>query len=265
MKAALEVALPVVERISGFHTPPGGYLPHRLQMLARTYESEETGWMRSFLKPGHVVLDVGANIGYLTKIFGQATGPSGRVLAFEPNPLIFPLLARNVARLRQVDVYNRALSSKAGSSPLFLAGRNHSVASFARDYPAKHLAFHGKAEVDSIEVKVTTGDEFLAREEIDAVDLIKIDVEGWEIDVLTGLENTIAAAKNISIFAEFNPEAQKCAGRRPNELLEWFFDREFQLAYSNRDQLRTLSRASIGELSQNLGGRGYATILARRG
>lgn len=264
MKAALEVALPVVERISGFHTPPGGYLPHRLQMLAGTYENEETRLMRSFLKRGQVILDVGANIGYLTKIFGQATGPSGRVLAFEPNPLIFPLLAQNVARLRQVDVYNRALSSKSGSSPLFLAGRNHSVASFARDYPAKHLAFHGGTEVGSVEVKVTTGDEFLQREEIAAVDLIKIDVEGWEIDVLNGLENTIAAAKNIRIFAEFNPEAQECAGHRPYELLEWFFDREFDLAYPEQGRLRTLSRASLGELSQNLRGRGYATILATR-
>lgn len=264
LKTTIEVALHLAERLTGFHTAPGGYLPHRLQMLTGRYEAEETKLMRKFLKPGQTIVDVGANVGYLTRIFARATGTLGRVLAFEPNPLIFPLLAGNVAKLKQVDVFNRGLSSEAGSFPLFLAGRNHSVASFAKDYPAKHLTFHGNAEVESVQAKVTTGDESLIREEIEHVDLIKIDVEGWEIDVLNGLERTISSSRNMMIFCEYNPSAQECAGRTRNELPVWLLDRQFILSYPNHGKLCALSRDSLPQLAEALGPRGYTTIFAKR-
>jgi FkbM family methyltransferase len=264
LKAALEVALPLAERFTGFHTAPGDYLRNRLKILAGTYEAEELALMRQFLKPGQVILDVGANVGYLTRFLGRATGPDGKVYAFEPNPLIFSLLSRNVAKLKQVSVFNFGLSSNAGAFPLFLAGNNHSVASFAKEYPAIHLVFQENVELSSIQAKVVIGDEFLDQEGIEQVDLIKIDVEGWEINALSGLEKTIAASKNLTIFCEYNPAAQKCAGHSGNELLSWLFDRQFTLAYPENGKLQTLPRDSIDQFQEKLGSGGYTTLFARK-
>ena len=99
LKATLKVALPVAERFTGFRTARGEYLRFRLEMLAGTYEAEEINLMQKFLTPGQVIVDVGANAGYLTRFFARSTGPGGKVLAFEPNPLIFPLLRQNMAQL----------------------------------------------------------------------------------------------------------------------------------------------------------------------
>jgi FkbM family methyltransferase len=262
IKAALETALPLAECLTGFRTAHGDYLRNRLRMLAGTYEAEEIRLFRQFLRPGQVIIDVGAHAGYLTRFFARATGREGKVYAFEPNPLIFPLLKRNVTSLKNVSVFNHALSSREGVLPLFLADNNHSVASLAKSYPERHLAFHGNREAAPVEVQAVTGDEFLGRAGIEHVDLIKIDVEGWEIDVLSGLEKTITAAANITIFCEFNPVAQLCAGRERHELLEWLLNRQFSLAYPQAGVLRTLSRPFLSD--QELGRQGYTTIFATR-
>jgi FkbM family methyltransferase len=264
VKAALELALPLAEQFTGFRTPRGDYLPNRLRMLTGRYEEREIGLIRQFLRPGQTIVDVGAHVGYFSRLFGEVTGAQGKVYAFEPNPLIFPLLKENVAHLQHVFVFNYGLSSRAGRSPLFLAGNNHSVASFAKDYPASHLAFHGNAEVDPVEAQVVVGDEFLHRAGIEQVDLIKMDVEGWEIDALSGLERTITASKGVTVSCEFNPAAQKCAGRGRNELLEWFLDRQFNLACLRAGELQTFSRSSMDDAMRNLGPLGYATIFATK-
>ena len=115
-----------------------------------------------------------------------------------------------------------------------------------------------------VHTQVVAGDEFLKTNGIEHVDVIKIDVEGWELNVLAGLEKTIARSKDIAIFCEFNPVAQECAGRSRNELFEWFLDRQFILGYPDGEQLRRLSQDSIEQFAKNLRPGGYATIFASR-
>src|SRR6266513_115253 len=94
LKSTLEALLPIAESATGFRTARGDYLPNRLRILFRVYEAEELRLMQKFLRPGQTIVDVGANVGYLTRFFSCATGAQGKVCAFEPNPLIFSLLKR---------------------------------------------------------------------------------------------------------------------------------------------------------------------------
>lgn len=153
-KPILEVALPRVGRLTGFRTAAGDYLPTRLRMFVGSYEAEELGLMRRFLWPGQTIIDAGANIGYTARFFASAVGETGKVYAFEPNPVIFPLLEKNVAESKQVRIFNLGLSSRRDEIDLFLAGNNHSVASFAQKYPAMHLAYRKDETVRSVRVKV---------------------------------------------------------------------------------------------------------------
>jgi len=247
-------------------------LPYRLKMLTGRYEAVEIALMRRFLRAGDVIVDVGANVGYLTRFFAQAVGPFGKVYAFEPNPLIFPLLTRNVAKFRQVAVFDVGLSTNETEMPLFIPGSNHAVASFVREYPATHV-FGGKSrQLHSVAAKLVRGDEFMAKIDIDnsdrrrerMIDILKVDVEGWELNVLAGLEETIMSSKKITIFCEYNPSALECAGRIPRELLDWLLDRQFVLFYPRNGELHALPPAVIDQFAETLGPQGYTTIFAQR-
>jgi FkbM family methyltransferase len=261
-KPVLESTLPWAERLTGFRTAPGDYLPDRLRILTGRYEAEQLELMRPLIWPGQTVIDVGANVGYTTRFFAQRVGPTGKVHAFEPNPLIYPLLKQNLAGWEQVSVYNLGLSSVNGKLPLFVAGTNHGISCFSEKYPAIHLAYRKGETMRTVDVEVVVGDEFLKRKGTHHVDVIKIDVEGWELDVLSGLAETISSARTL--FCELNPQAQECAGHAPAELIDWLLAQKFSLAYPCDGELRSLSRDGIENLIMNLGPKGFTTLFARR-
>jgi FkbM family methyltransferase len=258
----LEIALPWAERVTGFHTARGDYLPTRLRMLTGRYEAEELGLMRQFLKPGQTVIDAGANVGYTTRFLARAVGGGGRVLALEPNPLIFPLLQQNLAAFLNVEAHNLGLSSRDGESLLFLAGHNYSVASFSEEYPATHLKYMENEAMTTVPVRIERGDEFLRGVGIGRLDVLKIDVEGWELDAFCGLEQTLSGSPGLAIFCEFNPSAQKCSRHEPRELLAWFFDRGFALHYPDDGQLRPLSLAAVDAFIEETAAKSHSTLFA---
>lgn len=263
-KPAVEFALPLAERLTGFRTARGDYLPTRLRILTGRYEAEELDLMRSFLRPGHVVLDVGANVGYPTRIFARGVGPTGRVLAFEPNPLIFPILERNLRRFAQVKTFNVGLSSAESKVPLFLAGKNFSVASLSESYPAKHLELMENASMNSVTARVVRGDDLLAANGVTKIDAVKIDVEGWELNALAGLEKTIAASPRLTIFSELNPAAQECAGHQPRELLDWFASHGFKVQYPEHNRLQTLRGEDTARFIEQTAAHSHTTLFATR-
>ena len=263
-KSMAEVALPIAERLTGFRTARGDYLPNRIRMLFNRYEAAECDLMRQYVRPDHVILDVGANIGYLTRFFAKCTRDTGRIIAFEPNPLIFPLLQQNVASWQSVSVYNVALSSHNGEAELFLAGRDHSVASLGRNYPATHVVHQDNGTLGTVMVKLAAGDEFLRSIGIGKIDILKIDVEGWEMNVLAGLERAIVASPRLTVFCEFNPAAQGFAGRQAADLPRWFLNRNFTLAYADQGQLRPIFEPMIGDFVHGVEAGRFVTLFASR-
>lgn len=148
----------------------------------------ETAWR--VLDAGDMVVDVGANIGYMTTLFAARVGPTGRVEAFEPHPRIFAELKRNVdppgARrdAATVRLHCSALGKHNGAARLFepdIFGLNEGAATLART--ALELA------TSSISVPVARLDTVLSGERIR---LLKVDVEGFEHAVLSGAERLLA-------------------------------------------------------------------------
>lgn len=264
-KPILEIALPQVERLTGFRTAAGDYLPHRLQMLVGTYEAEELGLIRRFLRPGQTIIDAGANIGYTVRFFADAVGETGCVYAFEPNPVVFPLLQQNTANVSHVRCFNLGLSAKAGDTILYLAGKNHSVASFSEQYPSMHLADRPNETVSPVRVEVVKGDDFIRSLNAPPIDVIKMDVEGWELNVLNGFEQTIQQSPGITLFCEYSPAAQKCAGHSPRALLDWLWDHQFCIQYPKNGDLCSLSPDSIDEFITHVVAHDYTTIFATPG
>ena len=189
----------------------GSYPP--VAMARDKYEQETTKLFQHILKPGMNVIDIGAHVGYFSLTAARLVGPSGKVYSFEPASENFELLVRNIELngYGNIAAAKSAVSSHVGALTLYLAdldsGR-HST--YNHGLPEK-----GRATVDS-----TTVDSFLAIEGWPKIGLVKIDVEGAELDVLEGMNQLAKQSDDLRIIMEFNPELLKSAGTDPYRFLE---------------------------------------------
>lgn len=171
------------------------------------YSRNDVEIMGRILKPGDVFIDAGANIGWHTVIGAKLVGPTGRVLAFEPEPRNAALLRKNVAHngLSNVDVIEEALTSKPGKLKLHLSEGN---------WGDHILAPEQELSRSSVDVTCTTVDAVLASRGIDPkrVSLVKFDIQGSEVDALEGMRETLARHR-MPIILEYSPKHLRALGR----------------------------------------------------
>lgn len=159
-------------------------------------ERREIALLLQQLRPGDWVVDVGAHKGAYTYWMRRAVGATGRVFAFEPQPVLAARLQALVtgAGLANVRVENAGVSSSSGSLMLSVPGGGPSPgATFER-------APHAAADCRTYAVAVTTLDEYFAGQDASRVRLIKCDAEGHELEVFRGAERLLAAARPRLLF-----------------------------------------------------------------
>lgn len=262
-KALTEVFLAAAERLSGFRTPAGGFAMHRVEMLLGRYEAMEMALARSWVRPGQVVLDIGANAGYFARRFGRWVEPGGRVLAFEPNREIFPLLASNLRGCPAVECHNLGLSDTPARMPFFVAGTNHATGSLVPGYSRSSEWEPEKAHVRELSVELVQGDAFLESRGVRQVNFIKLDVEGWELPVLRGLRQTLDRSPEMTLTVELRPLSQRMAGFEPGELCQFLREAGFSLfELDEHGEPVPLDQARQDALIGRLGERGYTSLLA---
>jgi FkbM family methyltransferase len=198
-------------------------LGHRESLMATLLEDA--------VRPGATVLDVGAFVGHFTLLAARAAGPSGRIHAFEPDPRDYPWLVRNVevnGFTDRVKTEPVAVTGATGTARLHLARQDTSQSSivFARD------------ALDSVRVPTVALDEHLSSE--GEVGVVKIDVEGAELEALRGMERTLASSPDVSLFIEVNPSALEAAGSSTDNLLDQLRDLGFDYRLID-EQRRTLA------------------------
>ena len=193
----------------------------RFEFLLRWNEVQSVAACRRFIREGMTVVDVGAHIGYYTRLFSELVGPSGRVLAFEPEPENFALLRQNLrgAKYKNVEMFNCALADRGGTMSLHLSS-GHSNHSLIKGYTES---------AGSTKVDVVTMDAFLDQHGIDRVDFVKIDVEGAEPLVLAGMQKTLARCPDLAMLVEFNRTALQSGGASPEAFARSLSESSFSL------------------------------------
>ena len=187
----------VLSRILGhpkiyMSTDDVGFAAH--VMLDGYWEIWLTLFFSRLVKPGMTVVDVGANCGYYTLLFGQAVGSSGRVVAIEPVPSTAQLLALSI-ELNGYKPYTILHELALGKSA---SGEAHI---FIPPHEPKNALVVPRASANTIKVKTTNLDTLL--KDLDRVDFVKIDAEGAEYDIICGMESVIAQHQP-SVVLEFN-------------------------------------------------------------
>lgn len=175
----------------------------------RQPRSIEVGFLRSLIQPGDHVVDAGANLGVFSHLMARAAGPGGRVTSFEPDPVLHAALERNAAEnglpIRALALALGATSGQAElNRGLYNSGDNR-------------LSFSpSQSSGGQVSVRVSTLDDVLRGER---VDLIKIDVQGWEVAALRGMGQTLERNPGVRLFVELWPYGLRAAGTSASLLL----------------------------------------------
>jgi FkbM family methyltransferase len=189
--------------------------------LTGEYDAPFLRFLERTIRPGDAVVDVGANVGLFALRMAWLTGPSGSVIAFEPNPDVRRLLVDNVAlnyAAPWVEISPLAAGGSAGTATLHVTARFQGNSSLV----AKDAAYHRHFlvdEVETVEVVVAPLDEVLAPQSV--YRLVKIDVEGGEPDVLDGMRRLLADGRVELVDVEVSDVAS-AGGRRLLRQLEAF-------------------------------------------
>ncbi|TSC75484.1 MAG: FkbM family methyltransferase [Parcubacteria group bacterium Gr01-1014_30] len=206
------------KRMKVFPADPWGT---RMRFLLGWWEPETVKVCEEIIKPGMTIVDVGAHVGYYTRIFSELVGKKGKVLAFEPHPATFNFLSFNIPPFSypNVKLFPLALSDRKETLALFEvkgSGKHsfYDVSSLAERDPQAY-EFKKKWKV-----KAEILDEILDEHEIQNVDFMKVDVEGAELRVLKGAEKTIRQSANIQLIVEFNIGTLSLAGVLPEEFIK---------------------------------------------
>lgn len=161
------------------------------------YEPLNTYRFRRILREGMTVVDAGANIGYFTLLAASRVGRSGKVVAIEPFPSNFDILASSVKAnaLSQVTAWQYGLGSTEGFGRVSQADQkvfNNRTASMA-----------GEPNT-GIRVEVRTLDRCMADWGLEHIDLLKIDVDGFETRILEGASETLSRRRIKNMIIELN-------------------------------------------------------------
>ncbi len=160
------------------------------------WESNETHWTMQLVREGDTYVDLGANIGYYTVLASKLVGDTGKVFAFEPDPVNFSILERNVQLngLTNVVLEQKAVSNEPGTLKLFLNETNK----------GDHRIFQTEAGQQSVEVEAVRLDDYFADYD-KPIDFVKIDTQGAEGVILEGMDGILRKNEDIVMAIEFFP------------------------------------------------------------
>jgi FkbM family methyltransferase len=228
-----------IERIAArvFRIFPGSPTPVRLSfgawmlvgqshvdrnLLSGAFEAAEILFVKKYLQPGMTVLDIGAHHGLYTLLASKRVGAKGRVVAFEPSPRERKQLLWNVLLNFSFNVHIEplALGKESSDADLHLVEGGEDGCNSLRPPVVS-------SSTRPVRVKVAPLDEFLQRARIPAVDFVKLDVEGAELDVLKGAEKLLHG------------------GARPVFLVEVYDIRTRPWGYDAREIVQFLSSAGF--------------------
>lgn len=198
-----------------FVTPPRN-ISSFIAALSGQRDPHVVAFWRKHLRHGSTFFDVGANIGLYAVPASRRVGVSGLTVAFEAHPYIFKFLQANMTR-------NGASPMLAENLAVGEASKSTRIAYNAENPGQTRIAIG--AEVAE-PVAMVTLDDYCQRQRIRAVDYLKIDVEGYEINVLRGARDIIARSPEILIQTEYERAHRAVyvhAGELPELLQGWGF------------------------------------------
>jgi FkbM family methyltransferase len=154
------------------------------------HEPELVSWLQEYCRSGMAALDIGSHEGYIMLLMAHLVGNEGRVFAFEPMPELFDGLkiTRDSNQFKQIVLENSAVGAREGNAQIHLQASERS---------ASHSLAPSETSEQTQEINVIALDTYFEKQGWPAIDLIKLDVEGFETEAIEGMQKLLGNSKPI--------------------------------------------------------------------
>jgi len=220
----------------------------RCLYVSGSFEPNEFVFLGDVLSSGAVFIDIGANEGFYTLFAARRVGAEGRVLAMEPSPRELHRLRHNIAinQLENVVVDTRAVGRQQGKATFHIADPEHNGQNTLGDF-----GHQGVTAVEHIEVDLIDLDALAAEHGLNGVNVVKMDVEGAELEVLKGAENVLGRFRPIVLFELFDASLRK-QGASAAAVLDFLQQRGYHFLTFDEATGLPKSADEFAEMSQNV-------------
>ncbi len=166
----------------------------------------EISLLKQHIKKNDVVLDIGANIGFYADLLSQLAGPKGAVHCFEPDARNFKHLTKTAAHLKNVVLNHKAVGPKTERIKIYTS----------KELNVDHRTYQPEEYDSVLEIEAVSIDDYLKGR---PVSFIKMDIQGFEMQAVKGMQATLEQNKEVKLISEFWPYGLKKAG---SSLMKYF-------------------------------------------
>jgi FkbM family methyltransferase len=200
-------------------------------------DKTEIELLKKIIKPGDHILDIGANIGFYAKLLSQFATGKGKVYCFEPDSQNFKYLQQNTKDIANIELFNKAVSDKTDVIKVYkskLLNVDH------RTYPVNN--YDSVEEITSVSI-----DELIKVQTIAKVNVIKIDIQGFELTAFGGMKHLLSSSTDLKIIAEYWPHGFKRAGTSAIAFYDFFNELGYSFYLIDNNTLNKITKEYIVE------------------
>jgi FkbM family methyltransferase len=220
-------------------------------LFKKKQDAFEIELLKKHVNSGDIILDIGANIGFYAAILSSLTGNKGLVHCFEPDSKNFEHLKKSCHKLKNVLLINKAAGSKTETIKIYTS----------KNLNVDHRTYKPKEYDKEISIEAVSMDDYLGAQK--KVDLIKMDIQGFEMQAIRGMEKILESNPDVKIISEFWPFGLKSAGSSVGEYYLFLKSKGFNCFLLKNNKLEELNEEKVTQL-EPLGEKHYFNIFAKR-
>jgi FkbM family methyltransferase len=191
----------------------------------------EISLMKTYIRPGNTVLDIGANIGFYANVLSACVGEKGQVHCFEPDTTNFKHLQNNCGKLANVKLNNVAVADKAQTLKIYTS----------KELNVDHRTYKPDNYDQEIDIPAIAIDEYMRDK---PVNFIKMDIQGFEMSAVKGMLNVLKQ-NDLKMLSEFWPYGMRKAGTSILDYYTFLQQQGFVIYLIEQKQLLQLTEDKV--------------------
>ncbi|MBA3680438.1 MAG: FkbM family methyltransferase [Bacteroidetes bacterium] len=211
----------------------------------------EIDLLKKHIQKNDTVLDIGANIGFYATILSHIVGGNGTVHCFEPDTKNFEHLKKATANFKNIKINNKAVGPKTEKLKIYTS----------KNLNVDHRTYKPEEYDQEIEIDAVSIDDHLSS--ATKVDFIKMDIQGFEMQAIQGMQTILEKNKDVKLISEFWPYGLRKAGSSVNDYFNFLVSKGFNCYLLEENSLLKLTAEKVRSL-EPLGEEHYFNIFATR-